>query len=132
MEMTLTTPAMLFPAISLLLLAYTNRFLAIAGLVRNLYDRYQARPEQKIQAQIDNLRYRLGLIRNMQVFGISSLLLCVLCMFVLFLGLVEFGQGIFAVSLLLMLVSLGLSLREIQVSNRALRFQLEDLEEKLK
>ncbi len=123
---------MLFPAISLLLLAYTNRFLAIAGLVRNLYDRYQARPEQKIQAQIDNLRYRLGLIRNMQVFGISSLLLCVLCMFVLFLGLVEFGQGIFAVSLLLMLVSLGLSLREIQVSNRALRFQLEDLEEKLK
>ena len=132
MEMTLTTPAMLFPAISLLLLAYTNRFLAIAGLVRNLYDRYQARPEQKIQAQIDNLRYRLGLIRNMQVFGISSLLLCVLCMFVLFLGLVEFGQGIFAVSLLLMLISLGLSLREIQVSNRALRFQLEDLEEKLK
>ena len=132
MEMTLTTPAMLFPAISLLLLAYTNRFLAIAGLVRNLYDRYQTRPEQKIQAQIDNLRYRLGLIRNMQVFGISSLLLCVLCMFVLFLGLVEFGQGIFAVSLLLMLISLGLSLREIQVSNRALRFQLEDLEEKLK
>jgi len=132
MEMTLTTPAMLFPAISLLLLAYTNRFLAIAGLVRNLYDRYQAKPEQKIQAQIDNLRYRLGLIRNMQVFGISSLLLCVLCMFVLFLGLVQFGQGIFAVSLLLMLISLGLSLREIQVSNRALRFQLEDLEEKLK
>ena len=132
MEMTLTTPAMLFPAISLLLLAYTNRFLAIAGLVRNLYDRYQARPEQKIQAQIDNLRYRLGLIRNMQVFGISSLLLCVLCMFVLFLGLVEIGQGIFAVSLLLMLISLGLSLREIQVSNRALRFQLEDLEDKLK
>jgi len=132
MEMTLTTPAMLFPAISLLLLAYTNRFLAIAGLVRNLYDRYQAKPEQKIQAQIDNLRYRLGLIRNMQVFGISSLLLCVLCMFVLFLGLVQFGQGIFAFSLLLMLISLGLSLREIQVSNRALRFQLEDLEEKLK
>ena len=131
MEMTLTTPAMLFPAISLLLLAYTNRFLAIAGLVRNLYDRYQARPETKIQAQIDNLRYRLGLIRNMQVFGISSLLLCVLCMFVLFLGMIEIGQAIFAISLLLMLISLGLSLREIQVSNRALRFQLEDLEEKL-
>ena len=131
MEMTLTTPAMLFPAISLLLLAYTNRFLAIAGLVRNLYDRHQAKPEQKIQAQIDNLRYRLGLIRGMQVFGISSLLLCVLCMFMLFLGMIEIGQAIFAASLLLMLISLGLSLREIQVSNRALRFQLEDLEEKL-
>ncbi len=132
MEMTLTTPAMLFPAISLLLLAYTNRFLAIAGLVRNLYDRYQTKPEQKIQAQIDNLRYRLGLIRNMQAFGISSLLLCVLCMFVLFLGMIELGQAIFALSLLLMLISLGMSLREIQVSNRALRFQLEDLEEKIK
>ena len=131
MEMTLTTPALLFPAVSLLLLAYTNRFLAIAGLVRNLYDRYQAKPEQKIQAQIDNLRYRLGLIRNMQAFGISSLFICVLCMFVLFLGMIDIGQSLFAISLLLMLISLGISLREIQVSNRALRFQLEDLEEKL-
>ncbi|MBC8402219.1 MAG: DUF2721 domain-containing protein [Candidatus Marinimicrobia bacterium] len=132
MEMTLTTPALLFPAISLLLLAYTNRFLAIAGLVRNLYDRYLAKPEQKIQAQIDNLRYRLGLIRNMQAYGISSLFICVLCMFVLFLGMIDIGQSLFAISLLLMLISLGISLREIQVSNRALRFQLEDLEEKLK
>ncbi len=130
--MTLTTPALLFPAISLLLLAYTNRFLAIAGLVRNLYDRYLAKPEQKIQAQIDNLRYRLGLIRNMQAYGISSLFICVLCMFVLFLGMIDIGQSLFAISLLLMLISLGISLREIQVSNRALRFQLEDLEEKLK
>ncbi len=132
MEMTLTTPALLFPAISLLLLAYTNRFLAIAGLVRNLYDRYQANPEAKVQAQIDNLRYRLGLIRGMQLFGISSLFLCVLCMFVLFLGHMTIGEIIFAVSLFLMLVSLGLSIREIHVSNRALRFQLEDLEGKLK
>ncbi|MBC8402040.1 MAG: DUF2721 domain-containing protein [Candidatus Marinimicrobia bacterium] len=131
MEMTLTTPAMLFPAISLLLLAYTNRFLALASLIRTLYDRYKAKPEQKIQAQIDNLRYRVGLIRNMQAFGISSLFLCILCMFVLFIGLIDIGQSLFAISLLLLLVSLGISLREIQVSGRALRFQLEDLEEEL-
>ncbi len=131
MEMTLTTPALLFPAITLLLLAFTNRFLAIASLIRNLYDRYQTRPEKKIQKQINNLRYRLGLIRNMQAFGISSLFICVLCMFVLFLGMIEIGQSLFAISLLLLLISLGISLREIQVSNRALRFQLADLEEKL-
>jgi len=131
MEMTLTTPALLFPAISLLLLAYTNRFLALASLIRTLYDRYKAKPEQKIQAQIDNLRYRVGLIRNMQAYGISSLLLCVLCMFVLFLGMIEIGQSLFAISLLLLVISLGISLREIQVSGRALRFQLEDLEEEL-
>ena len=122
---------MLFPAISLLLLAYTNRFLALASLIRTLYDRYKAKPEQKIQAQIDNLRYRVGLIRNMQAFGISSLFLCILCMFVLFIGLIDIGQSLFAISLLLLLVSLGISLREIQVSGRALRFQLEDLEEEL-
>ncbi len=131
MDMTLTTPALLFPAISLLLLAYTNRFLAIANLVRNLYDRYQSDPQRNLQAQIDNLRYRLGLIRNMQAFGISSLFLCVLCMFVLFIGWMTIGKCIFAISLLLMLVSLGLSLREIMVSNRALRFQLHNLEEKI-
>ena len=75
--------------------------------------------------------YRVGLIRNMQAFGISSLFLCILCMFVLFIGLIDIGQSLFAISLLLLLISLGISLREIQVSGRALCFQLEDLEEKL-
>jgi hypothetical protein len=129
MELTLTTPALLFPAISLLLLAYTNRFLTLAGLIRELYARYKTDPDPKIIGQLANLRYRIVIIRNMQAFGVSSFFLCVLCMFVLFAGQPALGKWIFGLSLVLLLVSLGLSLREIQVSIDALTLQIEDVEE---
>jgi hypothetical protein len=128
MEISLTTPALLFPAISLLLLAYTNRFLALASLIRTLHRQYQVCPDTLVFAQIANLRYRIRLVRNMQVFGVASLFLCVFCMFMLFIGLVTIGKSLFGVSLLLMSVSLALSLREVQVSVDALSLQLTDLQ----
>lgn len=129
MELTLTTPALLFPAISLLLLAYTNRFLTLAALMRELYASHRSQPDPKIKRQLDNLRYRIVLIRNMQVCGVASFFLCVLCMFLLFAGQPTIGQWVFGASLLLLLISLALSLREVQVSIGALFFQIEDLEE---
>jgi hypothetical protein len=131
MELTLTTPALLFPAISLLLLAYTNRFLTLASLTRELYSRYKANPEARIKGQILNLRYRIGIIRNMQALGVASFFGCVLSMFALFAGLVEAGKWIFGASLILLLLSLALSLREIQVSIDALMLQVSDMDEPL-
>ncbi len=129
MELTLTTPALLFPAISLLLLAYTNRFLTLAALMRELYTRYKSQPDPRMLGQLKNLRYRIIIIRNMQVFGISSFFLCVLCMFMLFAGQTTLAKWIFGASLVLLMTSLALSLREIQVSIDALTLQMEDLEE---
>lgn len=129
MDLTLTTPALLFPAISLLLLAYTNRFLTLAALIRELYARYKSQPDPKILGQLANLRYRIVIIRNMQACGVSSFFLCVLCMFVLFAGQETVGKWIFGGSLILLLISLALSLREIQVSIDALLLQIEDVEE---
>jgi len=86
MEITLTTPALLFPAISLLLLAFTNRFLALANLIRQLHANYKTAPDELLFGQIANLRHRINLIRDMQAYGVSSLLLCVVSMFALFLG----------------------------------------------
>lgn len=128
-ELTLTTPALLFPAISLLLLAYTNRFLAIAALIRQLHSEYQQNPDRRILGQIENLRQRVILTRNMQSLGILSLFLCVLCMFLLFANEYEAGQWVFGISLLLLLASLGLSVREIQISVNALGLQLSDMEQ---
>ena len=128
MDLGLTTPALLFPAISLLLLAYTNRFLTLANLIRELHKSYKTNPDQIILAQISNLRYRVVLIRNMQVYGIASFFLCVLCMFVLFAGQELLGKLIFGVSLVALMVSLGISFREIQVSVDALNYRLSDLE----
>ena len=124
MEITLTTPALLFPAISLLLLAYTNRFLALASLIRNLHSQNEKDPKKVLIAQIRHLRLRVLLIRNMQVFGVSSLLLCVVCMFVLFSGNVLVGKWIFGISLILLIISLTLSVIEVQISTRALNMQL--------
>ena len=128
MDINISTPALLFPAISLLMLAYTNRFLTLANLIRDLHAHYKANRDELIIGQLANLRYRVVLIRNMQACGVLSLLLCVACMFVLFLGWLEAGNLIFALSLLLMAASLVLSLREIQVSVDALNIRLRDLE----
>jgi hypothetical protein len=127
MEITLTTPALLFPAITLLLLAFTNRFLGLSALIRNLHETYVQTHSDTIAEQIDNLRRRVILIRNMQVFGVASILSCVLCMFVLFKGWVDLGKCIFGVSLVLLMASLALSLWEIWISVRALNLHLGDL-----
>ncbi len=124
----LSTPALLFPAVSLLLLAYTNRFVTLANLVRNLHESYKNDPNAILMGQIKNLRYRVDLIKHMQAAGISSLFLCVVCMFTIFAGWREISNLIFAVSLLCMLASLGLSLVEIWISVRALNLHLGDIE----
>jgi hypothetical protein len=128
MELNLTTPALLFPAISLLLLAYTNRFLTLASLIRELHRSYKANPEEIVMAQLKNLRFRVKLIRDMQIFGVSSFFLCVLCMFTLFAGQNLLSQWIFGGSLVLLMISLVISLREVLVSVDALNFRLKDLE----
>lgn len=130
MELSLTTPALLFPAISLLLLAYTNRFLAIATLIRNLHEKYENEPNKILIEQIRNLRKRVYLIRNMQFLGVSSLLLCVVCMFVLFWGQMEIGQWLFGISLILLMLSLSLSVVEIQISVKALNIQIGKMEKR--
>ena len=130
MEITLSTPALLFPAVSLLLLAYTNRFVTLASLIRSLAEKYKTDPTVILMGQINNLRHRLNLIKLMQAAGISSMLFCVLCMFTLFVGFVMLSNVLFGVSLLLMLASLGLSLSEIWISVHALNIQLSDLEAK--
>lgn len=127
-EINLSTPALLFPAVSLLLLAYTNRFVTLANLVRNLHDKNKSDPNAIFVGQIKNLRYRVELIKHMQASGISSLFFCVICMFMLFGGWVTAASVVFAFSLLLMMVSLGLSLMEIWISVGALNLHLSDME----
>jgi len=128
MEINVTTPALLFPAISLLLLAFTNRFLTLANLIRDLHSKYKIDQNEVYVGQIANLKYRIRLIRDMQAFGIASLLFCVVSMFALFAGWLEVGKWIFGFSLILMMIALAISLREIQISVGALDLHLQDME----
>ena len=127
-QLTLTTPALLFSAISLIMLAYTNRFLAYASVVRGLHDKNLQRKNEVISRQINNLRKRLYLTRSMQIFGISSLLLCVLTMFLIYVEQHALAIWVFGCALILLIISLGLLIREIQISVQALEHHLGDME----
>ena len=127
-QLTLTTPALLFSAISLLLLAYTNRFLAYASVVRNLHMQHKENPNGIIVGQIQNLRKRLVLTRTMQLLGIGSLLLCVLCMFLVYIDQQLAAEIIFGIALVMLIISLAISVREIQISVKALDLHLSDME----
>jgi hypothetical protein len=130
LEININTPALLFPAITLLMLAYTNRFLSLASLVRKLHDEYhRGEKEKNVLSQIANIRSRLNLIRYMQGFGIMSFLCCVLCMYVIFRGWMIVAHWIFAGSLIFLLASIVLSLIEINKSTKAIELELSDIEE---
>jgi hypothetical protein len=127
-QLELSTPALLFPAISLLLLAYTNRFLGLATLVRGLHATYEAAPKPNVLGQLANLRKRLYLIRDMQFVGVLALALCTASMLLVYVGVALLAKGLFALSLVCLLGSLALSLREIAMSIGALDLQLNNLE----
>tara|TARA_B110000003_G_scaffold44726_2_gene42379 strand:+ start:4082 stop:4489 length:408 start_codon:yes stop_codon:yes gene_type:complete len=130
--LTLTTPALLFSAISLIMLAFTNRFLAYAAVIRNLHDVYLDKKDESLLRQIQNLKLRLTLTRWMQIFGIGSLLLCVLTMFLIYIKYKIIAVWLFGAALLLLISSLALLIREIQISSEALEHHLSDIEDHLK
>ena len=132
MEIEISTPALLFPAVSLLLLAYTNRFLAVAQLIRLLHRQSLERDNCEEYQQIENLRHRLELTRWMQFFGVLSILLCTLSMFELFIGFFGLGKQIFGLSLIAMCISLFISLWEVFISTKALNMELNDMHDKCK
>jgi hypothetical protein len=128
MNITINTPALIFPAISLVLLAYTNRFLGLSSVVRKLHENYLLNKDnQKLQIQIKSLHYRIKLVRRMQFFGVISILLSIICMFFIYIDFMKIANYIFASSLLSFAVSLILSLIEITQSTKALEIELNDM-----
>ncbi len=126
--MTITTPALLFPAISLLLLAYTNRFVVLAQLIRQLHGNHKKNPQASIIPQIKNLKTRISLVKTMQAFGILSFLICTFSMFFLFTGQPAIGNAAFGTSIALLSLSLCIALWEVLISGGAIMYELNDLE----
>ena len=128
-EISINTPALLFPAISLLMLAYTNRFFAIANRVRTLHEVYQQEINKDIVfKQIEILRRRLNMIRNMQALGVGSFLSCIICMYFIFSNHMYTAHVLFVVSILCLVASLLISLAEIIISTKAVELELSDIE----
>ncbi|TWO31809.1 DUF2721 domain-containing protein [Seonamhaeicola sediminis] len=126
--LTLTTPALLFSAISLIMLAYTNRFLVYAATIRSLHAKYVKNKDNVLMAQIQNIKKRLYLTRSMQILGISSLLLCVLTMFLIYIEQHTIAVWVFGLALILLILSLAFLIWEIQISVKALEHHISDIE----
>ncbi len=131
MDITITTPSLLFPAISLLMLAYTNRFVTLANVIRQLSNLDNAPSRDLVIRQIENLRTRMAVIRLMQAFGVLSFVFCTLSMFSLLLAFRVAGMYLFAVSLILLVVSLLFSFYEVNISTKAINIELEKFDAEL-
>lgn len=131
MELPITTPALLFPAISLILLAYTNRFLAIASLIRSLYAQYRLEHDPRQLRQIQNLLHRIRLIRNMQWLGTASFVLAIVSMGLVFFNIAFAATYVFGGSLACLLASLVLAMHETRISVDALKVQLEEIQHEM-
>ena len=130
--MEFTTPALLFPAISLVTLAYTNRFLGLSAVIRNLYREYINHPDNAVAEQIDNLRRRVVMVRNMQIAGALSMVTCMASIFLLLANLPQIGLAVFVISLLLLTISILISIQELIISDYALKILLTGMEENTK
>ena len=124
MTVDFATPALLLPAISLVLLAHTQRFLGLASVIRDLHDKLRHQPSPALAEQIASLTRRVMLVRNMQFLGVAGLLASVLAMLAIFAGRPALGQTSVGIALALLAASLALSLREIQLSVHALMLEL--------
>lgn len=128
MQLSLSIPALLFPAISLTMLAYNARYLAIAALIRQLHKQYLEDATPPVKRQIEQLRKRLSIIKNMQATAIISFLLAVITMFLIYVEQSIWANIIFGASLIALIISLLLSLIEVQLSTKALGIQLKNME----
>jgi len=129
MELSLSIPALLFPAISLTMLAYNARYLAIAALIRDLHKQYQDHSSHPVKKQIKQLRKRLGIIKAMQAMAIASFILAVVTMFLIYIEKIMIANLFFGISLVALMISLTLSFIEVQLSTKALGIQLNDMED---
>ena len=128
MQLTLGIPALLFPAISLTMLAYNARYLAIAALIRQLHKQFEETSAQPLKQQINQLRKRLGIIKNMQATAIISFLLAAVTMFLIYVEMNVWANAVFGISLIFLVISLILSLLDVQLSTKALGIQLKNME----
>ena len=134
MNIDYTVTALMFPAIPLIMAVYSNRFHTLSGLIRKIHDEYvfekQTPPEWK--QQLINLNDRVTNLRITILFAAFVFLFNMLTVFALYLETYFLARFIFGSCCLSMMVSIIFFIREIQISTRALRLHLSDMDDQFK
>ena len=130
----LTYAAFLFPAIPLMMISFGNRYTSLSKLIRKIHDEFinkKISPNDKSAsryfAQIQILNKRLRYVKLMQFFsGISFFLnLITILVGIYFL---DISLVLFITALFFFALAICVFLIEINISTKALRTHLEDLE----
>lgn len=128
MNLELSTPALLFPAIAILMLGYVNRYIGAANVIRSFKKDYDSGYKHNdLTKQLNILKKRIELMRGMLLVGASSLILACLSMLFIFVNNQLAGKGAFGLSLLGLVLSLFASLYETSLSNRSLILEIDDM-----
>lgn len=128
MTLTLNEPALIFPAIAILMLGYINRYIGTAGVIRTFKKDYDSGyKHNNLTKQLDILKKRIELSRLMLTSASSALLFACLSMYLIFQDMQDAGQIIFGLSLIAMIISLIFSLYETSLSNKSLLIEVSDV-----
>ncbi len=122
---TLQTPTYVFSAISLLMIAYTSRYVAISQVIRHLSESAPG-SDSRVECQIRSLMKRVKYIRNMQITALIGFCANIMTMILIVLGIDFLIAPLFIAGLVLILVSLGICIMEIALSAQALSISLSD------
>ena len=135
MDNLILLPAILFPAIPLMMVNFGNRYSSLSTLIRKIHDELinkktstNDRSAIRYLAQIKILRQRLVLNRLMQTTASLSFLVNLMSIFFAF-KYQEYFINTFLFAVLLFSVSIIIYIYELQIAVQALDKHLEDLEE---
>ena len=123
----------LFPAIPLMMVNFGNRYTVLANLIRHLHDeviRDSVSPTdaERFLLQISRLRDRLRLIGLIQTCAAVAFILALAAMIAAYFDENAVASIMFLTSITLLMASMALFTREIQIANTALDVHLSDLE----
>ena len=125
--MEITTPALVFPAISLLFIAYTNRLHTLSVLIRSMTKNdNKDLKNNETKDQLEILKKRVLYIKRMQVFGILSFIFCLFTIICLYIELDNIANYFFGLALFLLVASLLFALFETLQSTEALSIHLKN------
>ena len=134
MNIDYTVVALMFPAIPLIMNVYSTRFHTLSALIRKIHDEYvfekHTPPEWK--DQLKNLNDRIGVLKYSIMFGAFGFLFNMVTVFALYLDELFIARFIFGSCCLSIMISIIFFIREIQISTKALKLHLSDMDVQFK
>ena len=134
MTLTYSTIALLFPAIPLMFLVYSNTSNAVGVRMRELFElssskKLTEKHFKRVQAETEYLGHRLSLLRSAQITAGITFLFNILTLVGIYIENQDLAQILFACAVIAMMCSISLYLVEIIITVRAVGYLVKKINE---